>query len=102
MRIIDLHCYPGTPDWIQCQGVYVEELARYWKREWVGKPEDAVIQEFTTAGVEACLVALDLERTIKTRPVGNDYVHAMWKRNRSASSSAGARSIRSRRTWSRK
>jgi hypothetical protein len=31
--------------------------------------------------VEACLVALDLETTIKTKPVGNDYVHAMWKRH---------------------
>src|ERR1044072_4965359 len=81
MRIIDLHCYPGTPAWIKCQGVYVEELARYWKRDWSGKPEDAVIREFETAGVEACLVALDLELTIKTKPVGNDYVHAMWKRH---------------------
>jgi hypothetical protein len=26
-------------------------------------------------------VALDLELTIKTKPVGNDYVHAMWKRH---------------------
>ena len=40
MRIVDLHCYPGTPEWIRCQGPYVEALARYWKREWVGKPED--------------------------------------------------------------
>src|SRR5437762_13635073 len=45
------------------------------------KPEDEVLREFTHAGVEACLVALDLELTIKTKPVGNDYVHAMWKRH---------------------
>ena len=81
MRIIDLHCYPGTKEWIACQGPYVEALAKYWKREWVGKPEDEVVKEFTEAGVEACLVALDLETTIKTKPVGNDYVHAMWKRH---------------------
>src|SRR5260221_3339625 len=81
MRIIDLHCYPGTKEWIACQGPYVEALARYWKREWVGKEESEVVQEFTDAGVEACLVALDLETTIKTRPVGNDYVHAMWERH---------------------
>ncbi|MBV8170173.1 MAG: amidohydrolase, partial [Alphaproteobacteria bacterium] len=55
MRIIDLHCYPGTPEWIACQGPYVEALATYWKRSWVGKPEDEVVREFTEAGVEACL-----------------------------------------------
>ncbi len=37
MRIIDLHCYPGTTEWIACQGPYVEALAKYWKRDWVGK-----------------------------------------------------------------
>src|SRR5262249_12384770 len=51
------------------------------KRDWVGKSEDQVLKEFTAAGVEACLVALDLETTINTRPVGNEYVHAMWKRH---------------------
>jgi uncharacterized protein len=81
MRIIDLHCYPGTREWIACQGPYVEALARYWKREWVGKEESEVVKEFTDAGVDACLVALDLETTIKTKPVGNEYVHAMWKRH---------------------
>ena len=81
MRIVDLHCYPGTKEWIACQGPYVEALAKYWKREWVAKPEDEVVKEFEAAGVEACLVALDLETTIKTKPVGNDYVHAMWKRH---------------------
>jgi hypothetical protein len=81
MRIIDLHCYPGTPEWIACQGPYAAELARYWKRDWVGKPEAEVLKEFSDAGVEACLVALDLETTIGTKPVGNDYIHAMWKRH---------------------
>ena len=81
MRIIDLHCYPGTKEWITCQGPYVEALAKYWKRAWVGKSEDQVLGDFTDAGVEACLVALDLETTIKTPPVTNEYVHAMWKRH---------------------
>lgn len=81
MRIIDLHCYPGTNEWIACQGPYVEALATYWKRDWVGKSEDEVLRDFTDAGVEACLVALDLETTIATAPVTNEYVHAMWKRH---------------------
>ena len=82
MRVIDLHCYPSTKEWIDCQGPYVDALAKYWKRDWVAKTEDQVIKEFTDAGVEACLVALDLESTIGTTPCGNDYVHDMWKRNK--------------------
>ena len=81
MRIVDLHCYPGTKEWIACQGPYVEALAKYWKREWVGKSEAEVIRDFADAGVEVCLVALDLETTIGTPPVTNEYVHAMWKRH---------------------
>jgi uncharacterized protein len=81
MRIIDLHCYPGTPTWIESQGPYPAELARYWKREWVGKSEEDVIAEFTGASVEACLVALDLETTVAAPPCTNEYVHAMWKRH---------------------
>ena len=81
MRIIDLHCYPGTEEWIACQGPYVEALAKYWKREWTAKSEAEVLMDFADAGVEACLVALDLETTIDTPPVSNEYVHAMWKRH---------------------
>ena len=81
MRIVDLHCYPGTQEWINCQGPYVEALAKYWNRNWVGKSEEDVLKDFTTAGVEAVLVALDLETTIATPPVSNESVHAMWKRH---------------------
>ena len=66
MRIIDLHCYPNTEPWIRCQGPYVEALAKYWNRTWTWKQEDEVVKEFTDAGVEAVLVALDLETTIAT------------------------------------
>ena len=81
MRIIDLHCYPSTQEWIDCQGPYVDALAKYWKREWSAKTEAEVISEFTEAGVESCLVALDLETTVGTPPCGNDYVYSMWQRN---------------------
>jgi predicted TIM-barrel fold metal-dependent hydrolase len=81
MRIVDLHCYPGTKEWLACQGPYVEALAQYWKHAWSAKPEEDVIKDFTEAGVEAVLVALDLETTIKTPPVTHEYVHAMWKRH---------------------
>ena len=81
MRIIDLHCYPGTREWLECQGPYVEALAKYWKRGWTAKSEDEVLKDFTDAGVDALLVALDLETTIATPPCGNEYVHAMWQRH---------------------
>jgi predicted TIM-barrel fold metal-dependent hydrolase len=81
VRIIDLHCYPGTQTWIDCQGPYVAALAKYWKRDWVAKEEEDVVAEFEAAGVEACLVALDLELTVGTPPCSNDYVRAMWQRH---------------------
>lgn len=81
MRIIDLHCYPNTQPWIDCQGPYVRALAEYWDREWKAKEEQDVIDEFTGAGVEAVLVALDLETTIDTPPCSNEYVAGMWKRH---------------------
>jgi predicted TIM-barrel fold metal-dependent hydrolase len=81
MRIIDLHCYPNTEPWIRCQGPYVEALAKYWKRNWTWKQEDEVVEEFTASGVEAVLVALDLETTIGTPPCSNEYVKAMQSRH---------------------
>jgi len=81
MRIIDLHCYPGTKEWIACQGPYVEALAKYWNRRWTARDEDQVIKDFTDAGVQAVLVALDLECTLGTPPVTNEYVKAMWQRH---------------------
>ena len=81
MRIIDLHCYPNTQRWIDCQGPYVEALAKYWNRSWSAKSEEDVVKEFTDNNVEALLVALDLETTVATKPCDNEYVHGMWKRH---------------------
>lgn len=81
MRIIDLHCYPNTQPWIDCQGPYVKALAEYWDRRWTAKEEDEVIADFDAAGVEAVLVALDLETTVDTPPCSNEYVAGMWKRH---------------------
>ena len=81
MRIIDLHCYPNTEPWIKCQGPYVDALAKYWNRSWTWKQEDEVVAEFTKAGVEAVLVALDLETTTNTPPCSNEYVKGMQERH---------------------
>src|SRR5256885_2581415 len=80
MRIIDLHCYPGTKEWIACQGPYVEALAKYWNRRWTARDEDQVIKDFTDAGVQAVLGALDLETPVGTPPVTQEYVKAMRQR----------------------
>ncbi len=81
MRIIDLHCYPNTKEWIACQQPYVDALAKYWNRSWTPKTEEEVVKEFTDAGVEAVLVALDLETTVATPPCSNDFVKGMQRRH---------------------
>ena len=74
MRIIDVHCYPNTREWIACQQPYVDALAKYWKRAWIPKTEEEVVKDFQDAGVEAILVALDLETTVATPPCSNDFL----------------------------
>jgi uncharacterized protein len=81
VRIIDVHCYPNTQEWISCQQPYVDALAKYWKRAWVPKTEEEVVDDFKDAGVQAILVALDLETTVATPPCSNDYVSGMQKRH---------------------
>jgi predicted TIM-barrel fold metal-dependent hydrolase len=81
VRIIDIHCYPNTKEWIACQQPYVDALAKYWNRPWVAKSEEEVVQDFAAAGVEAILVALDLETIAGTPPCSNDFVAAMQRRH---------------------
>ncbi len=80
MRIIDLHCFPNTKELIACQQPYVDALTKYWNRPWTAKTEDEVVKDFTDAGVDAVLVALDLEST-GTPPCSNDFVSGMRKRH---------------------
>jgi predicted TIM-barrel fold metal-dependent hydrolase len=77
LRIIDLHCYPGTEEWVRSQGPYPEALAQYWNRTWEAKSEDAVVADFQQAGIDAVLVALDLETAVGAPPCDNDYVARM-------------------------
>src|SRR5207237_6449555 len=77
MRRIDLHCYPGTQEWVSSQGPYVEALGTYWGKEWVGKSEEDVVADVKQAGVEAVLVAFDIESVTGSPPCTNDYVARM-------------------------
>ena len=52
-----------------------------WKRlpsigtvAWTAKTEEAVIEEFKQAGVEAVLVAFDIESVTGAPPCSNEYV----------------------------
>jgi predicted TIM-barrel fold metal-dependent hydrolase len=81
LRRIDLHCYPGTQPWVDSQGPFVEALAAYWKREWVGKEEAQVVDDFTAAGVDAVLVAFDIESVTGAPPCTNRYVAEMRDRH---------------------
>jgi uncharacterized protein len=81
MRRIDLHCYPGTDVWIASQGPYVEALGEYWGKEWVPKSEDEVVADVTAHGIEAVLVAFDIESLTGAPPCSNAYVAAMRDRH---------------------
>src|SRR6516165_6490851 len=81
MRRVDLHCYPGTDVWIASQGPYVSALGEYWGQAWVAKAEDQVVADVTAAGVEAVLVAFDIESLTGAPPCGNDYVAALRDRH---------------------
>ncbi|WP_375479291.1 amidohydrolase family protein [uncultured Jatrophihabitans sp.] len=81
MRRIDLHCYPGTDEWVRSQGPFAEALARYWKKPWVGRAEEDVVADIRTAGMEAVLVAFDIESSTGAPACGNTSVAAMRDRH---------------------
>ncbi len=74
MRRLDLHAYPGTAEWIDSQGPFVEALGKYWGKEWLPQPEADVVEGFREAGVEVVLVAFDIESVVGAPPCSNDYV----------------------------
>lgn len=82
MRRIDLHAYPGTKEWIDSQGPFVEALAKYWNRAWEPADEANVVTGFKDAGVEVVLVAFDIESVVGAPPCSNDYVAAFRDRHR--------------------
>lgn len=81
MRRIDLHFYPGTPEWVASQGPFAAALAEYWKKPWVGAPEADVVANVKDAGLEAVLVAFDIESVVGAPPCDNAYVAGMRDRN---------------------
>lgn len=80
MRRVDLHAYPGTAEWIASQGPYVEQLGRYWKREWTAKTEQDVVADFRAYGIEAVLIPFDIESVTGAPPCTTDYVAGLRDR----------------------
>jgi uncharacterized protein len=81
MRRVDLHAYPGTAEWIASQGPYVEPLGRYWKKEWTARTEEEVVADFRAHGIEAVLVAFDIESVTGAPPCTSAYVAGMRDRH---------------------
>lgn len=81
MRRIDLHCYPGTEEWVRSQGPYAEALAAYWKKPWVGRPEVDVVADLRAAGLQAVLVAFDVEALTGAPACSSSSVAAMRDRH---------------------
>ncbi|WP_436530753.1 amidohydrolase family protein [Actinoplanes sp. HUAS TT8] len=81
MRRIDLHCYPGTPEWVASQGPFAEALAAYWKKPWAGRPEADVVADIAAAGFEALLVAFDISAHTGAPACDNAYVAGMRDRH---------------------
>ncbi|MGH3421397.1 MAG: amidohydrolase family protein, partial [Streptosporangiaceae bacterium] len=80
MRRVDLHAYPGTAEWIASQGPYVEPLSRYWKKHWTAKTEEQVVADFREHGIEAMLVAFDIESVTGAPACTNEYVAGLRDR----------------------
>jgi uncharacterized protein len=80
MRIIDVHCHPGTERWHETQRPYMEALRQYWNQDWKPKTEEEMIADFKLNRVEPVIVALDFERQINTRPTDNEYVATLRDR----------------------
>jgi predicted TIM-barrel fold metal-dependent hydrolase len=81
MRRIDLHCYPGTQEWVDSQGPFADALAQYWGKPWTGRPEEDVVDDIREAGLEAVLVAFDIEHLTNAPPCDNSSVAAMRDRH---------------------
>lgn len=81
MRRIDLHCYPGTDVWLASQGPYVAALEQYWSKPWVARSEEDVVAGIKAAGIEAVLVAFDIESLTDSPPCSNRYVAELRDRH---------------------
>jgi hypothetical protein len=81
MRRVDLHAYPGTSEWIASQGPYAEPLGRYWNKQWTAKTEEQVVADFRAHGIEAVLVAFDIEMRTGAPATSSGYVASLRDRH---------------------
>ena len=81
MRRVDVHAYPGTAEWIASQGTHVEPLGRYWKEQWTAKTETEVVADFQAHGIEALVVAFDIESVTGAPPCTSSYVAGLRDRH---------------------
>ena len=81
MRRVDLDAYPGTAEWIASAGAVRGAAGPEWKKHWTARTEEEVVADFQAHGMEAVLVAFDIESVTGAPPVSSAYVAAMRDRH---------------------
>ena len=74
-------CLPGHGGVDRVAGAYVEPLGRYWKKEWTARREEEVVADFRAHGIEAVLVAFDIESVTGAPPCTSAYVAGLRDRH---------------------
>lgn len=75
MRIIDLHCHPGTGPWFDASvAPFAGALTDYWNTDFRPRTEEEVIGDLERNGIEGVLVAFDAETSTGKAPCTNPYV----------------------------
>lgn len=82
MRIIDLHCHPGTDVWFEASvKPFAGALTEYWNTEFRPRTEKEVVVDLERNGVEGVLVAFDAETETGQAPCDNGYVSGLRDRH---------------------
>ncbi len=81
MRIIDVHCHPGTQEMYEAWKPYYEALAKYWGKELSRvRTDEEMIREFVDDGVQVLLIGFDTETTTGLPRVSNEYIASLIRK----------------------
>lgn len=82
MRIIDLHCHPGTAPWFDASvAPFAGALTEYWNTDFRPRTEDEVVGDLQRNDIEGVLVAFDTETSTGQAPCTNPYVAGLRDRH---------------------
>lgn len=66
---------------MRSQGPYADALAKYWNKPWTGRAEEDVVADVRAAGLQALLVAFDIESLTGAPAFSNTSVAQMRDRH---------------------